>query len=61
MLAPPFVRAVRIRLLALTDAVAFGSLAALIAFASAMAMSPEPSVESGRCEFVLDPMVMVWV
>ena len=55
------VRAVRITLLALTEAVAFGSLAALIAAASAMAMSPEPSVESWTCEYVLDPMVMVWL
>ena len=61
MLAPLFVRAVRITLLALTEAVAFGSLAALIAAASAMAMSPEPSVESWTCEYVLDPMVMVWL
>src|ERR1700685_4482592 len=61
MLAPLLVRAVRITLLALTEAVAFGSLAAVIAAARARAMWPEPSVESWTCEYVLNPMVMVWL
>lgn len=57
--APVFSRGDRITLFAETAAVAFGSPApALMSAASAVAISPEPSVESCTCVYVFEPIVI---